>query len=229
MRLCAAAGVVAACLAVAAPAAAQTVQQLVVFRSGEAVQKQSIKAAGTKVHVGSRTCAVPARTPLAVLVRSGVGPLKLHDYGRCSSKPADAAGLYVRKIRKDAAHGANGWVYKVGHTSAPAGAADPTGPFGHGRLKPGARVTWFYCHMGAGGCQRTLDITKVSAPAQDGSVRVTVTAFDDRGDGKPAAGATVHSGDATARTNSHGVATIDPSGDGGMFATKPGTVRSFEI
>ena len=226
MRLCAAAGVAAASVAVAAPAsAATTVDQLVVFRSGQAVQRQSISTAGTTVHVGTRRCNVPARTPLAVLARSKVGPIKLHDYGSCSSKPADAAGLYVRKIRKDGAHGPNGWVYKVGHKSAPAGAADPTGPFGHGRLKPGARVTWFYCHMGAHGCQRTLDITK-AAPQEDGTSRVTVRAFDDRGKGKPAAGATVHSGDATAKTDSRGVATIALSG--GVFATKPGTVRSFE-
>jgi len=225
MRLAASIGVAAGCLAAAAPAAAN-VRQLVVFRSGEAVQGQ-VKAAGTKVKVGSRTCAVPARTSLAALLRSHVGPVNLHDYGSCSSKAADAAGLYVRKIRKDAAHGPNGWVYKVGHTTAPAGAADPTGPFGHGRLEPGARVTWFYCHMGARGCQRTLDITKVTAPAQDGSVRVTVRAFDDSGTGKPAAGATVHSGGATAKANAQGVATITPSG--GMFASKPGLVRSFAI
>jgi hypothetical protein len=225
MRRAASIGVAAVCLAAAAPAAAN-VRQLVVFRSGEAVQA-SVTTAGTKVRVDSRRCAVPARTPLAVLLRAKVGPIELHDYGNCSSKPADAAGLYVRKIRGDAAHGANGWVYKVGHTSAPAGAADPSGPFGHGRLEPGARVTWFYCHMGPKGCQRTLDITKVTAPAQDGTVRVTVRAFDDRGKGKPATGATVHAGDATAKTDAHGVATIEPSR--GMFATKPGTVRSFGI
>ena len=225
MRLCAAAGVVAACLAAAAPASA-AVDQLVVFRSGQAAQRQSIKAAGTKVHVGSRTCAVPGGTPLAVLLRSHVGRITLHDYGSCSSKSADAAGLYVRKIRNDAAHGANGWVYKVGHATAPAGSADPTGPFGNGSLKPGARVTWFFCHMGANGCQRTLDITKVR-PVGDGSVHVTVKAYDDRGRGKPAVGATVYTGGTSAKTDARGVATIVPSGH--LFAAKRGAVRSFAI
>ena len=30
-----------------------------------------------------------AATPLAALVRSGVGPLSLRDYGSCSKRPAD--------------------------------------------------------------------------------------------------------------------------------------------
>jgi hypothetical protein len=224
MRRAARIGVAAAFLFAAAPAAAD-VNQLVVFRSGQAVQKLA-KAAGTQARVGSRSCAVPADTALAALLRSKVGPVRLHDYGSCSAKPADAAGLYVRRIRRDAAHGASGWVYKVGNKVASAGAADPSGPFGNGRLKPSARITWFYCHMKATGCQRTLAITKVE-PAGGGQVRVTVKAFDDRGKGKPSAGATVHAGTATAKTDKHGVATITASG--GVFAERKGLVRSFEV
>lgn len=223
MRRAACIGVAAACLAAAAPAAAN-VRQLVVFRSGEAKQGL-VKAAGTKARVGLRTCAVPRRTALAVLLRSKVGPVKLHDYGACSAKPADAAGLYVRKIRGDAAHGANGWVYKVGNRVAPAGAADPSGPFGNGRLKPDAEVTWFYCHMKANGCQRTLRVTSID-PIGAGQVRVKVMAFDDRGKGKPAAGATVHSGRATATTDDNGMASL---AGGRVFAERKGLVRSFEV
>ena len=224
MRRAACIGVAAACLVAAAPAAAN-VHQLVVFRSGDALQG-SVKATGTTARVGSRTCAVPANTPLAALLHSKPGRVKLHDYGVCSKKPADAAGLYVRSIRNDAAHGANGWVYKVGTKVAPAGAADPSGPFGNGRLKQGARITWFYCDMRARGCQRTLSITKVE-PLENGQRRVTVKSFDDRGKAKPAAGATVHAGTATATTDERGVATIAASG--GVFAERRGLVRSFEV
>ena len=53
----------------------------------------------------------------------------------------------------------DGWVYKVGNKAAPAGAADPTGPFGRGLLRSRQRVTWFWCVVepDGDGCQRTLD------------------------------------------------------------------------
>jgi hypothetical protein len=217
---------VAVAVTPAAAAAAPKIDQLVVFKNGGATQK-SVVAARTSVKVGKRSCAVGAGTPLAALVRSKPGTLKLKDYGACSSKPADAAGLYVSRIRKDAARGVSGWVYKVGNRVAPAGAGDPTGPFGNGRLKSKARVTWFYCHMKANGCQRTLAITKVET-AGGGQVRVSVRAFDDRGKGRPAAGATVHVGTSTAKADSKGVATLAATpGKATAYAASKGVVRSF--
>ena len=217
----------AVALAAAAPAhaAAPKVSQLVVFKSGTAVQK-SVKATQVNVKVAKKRCAVGAGTALAALARSGIGAIQLHDYGSCSSKPADAAGLYVKRIRKDAAKGVNGWVYKVGNKVATAGSADPTGPFGSGRLKSGARVTWFYCHMGATGCQRTLAVTPQALGG--GQVRVTVRAYDDRGKSRAAAGATVHVRSATATTDSRGVATLTTSpGAASVFAQSKGLVRSY--
>jgi hypothetical protein len=132
----------------------------------------------------------------------------------------------VRKIRKDAAKGLNGWVYKVGNKVATAGAGDPTGPFGSGRLKSGARVTWFYCHMGSTGCQRTLAVKAQALGG--GQVRVTVRAYDDRAKSRAAAGATVHVRSATAKTDSNGVATLTVSAGGaGVFAQGKGLVRSY--
>jgi hypothetical protein len=219
----------AAALAVAATpagAAVPRVDQLVAFRNGDAEQ-QSVKAAGTKVRVGRKTCAVASGTPLSALARSGLPGIKLKDYGSCSKRAADAAGLYVSRIRKDAAKGLNGWVYKVGNKVATAGAGDSSGPFGSGLLKPGTRVTWFYCRMKASGCQRTL-VAKPE-PISGGRLRVTVRAYDDRGKSRPAAGATVHADGATATTDSHGVATLsDVQGSVAVYATAKGLVRSFE-
>jgi hypothetical protein len=218
---------VVALAAAAAPAqaAAPKVEQLVVFRNGSAVQKQ-VSAAAANVKVGKKSCAVGAGTALAALVKSKIGAVQLHDYGSCSSNPRDAAGLYVRRIRKDGAHGLNGWVYKVGNKVATAGAGDPSGPFGNGRLKAGARITWFYCRMGSSGCQRTLGVR--AAALGNGQVRVTVRTYDDRGKSRAAGGATVHVGNATAKADSHGVATVATSpGTRKVYAQGKGLVRSY--
>jgi hypothetical protein len=216
-------GVAAAC-AVATPAFAK-VDQLVVFKSGDADQKL-VKAAAAKARVGGKSCAVGGGTALAALLQSGLGGIKLKDYGACSGKPADAGGLYVSRIRTDAAHGVDGWVYKVGNKAATAGAGDPTGPFGNGRLKSGARVTWFFCHMKASGCQRTLTVKPEALGG--GQVRVSVKGYDDRGKARAAAGATVHVGSATATADSNGVATITVMpGPAKVYAAAKSSVRSF--
>ena len=227
MRLRIATGAVVAVAATAVPAgaAAPKVAQLVVFRNGTAVQKQ-VTAAAVKVKVGRKSCAVGAGTALAALARSKIGTFQLHDYGSCSSNPGDAAGLYVRRIRKDAAKGPNGWVYKVGNRVAPAGAADPSGPFGNGRLKSGARITWFYCRMGASGCQRTLAVAATALGG--GQVRVTVRGYDNYGKSRAAGGATVHVGNVTAKTDSHGTATVTVApGTRKVYAQSKGLVRSY--
>src|SRR5207247_5007607 len=140
------------------------------------------------------------------------------------------AGLYVRKIGPDAARGQNGWVYKVGQKLGTAGAADPAGPFGNGRLKAGAQVTWFYCRYDqrAHGCQRTLGLT-VAAPG-GGVLQVTAKAYDDQGRAVPARGATVHAGGAVATTDANGNATLTVApGTYDAFAHGPGPVPSHPV
>jgi hypothetical protein len=211
-----------------AQAAAPRVNQLVVFRSGSAKQKQVVARAAT-VRVGRRRCAVGAGTALAALVHSGVGPLRLKDYGSCSRRAADAAGLFVAAIGPDRNRGQNGWVYKVGNRLATAGAADPAGPFGRGRLRARVRVTWFYCRLNVRtrSCQRTL---AVRAQAQGGgAVRATVHSYNDRGRGRAVAGATVHAGSLTATTGDDGSATLTlPPGRARVWASARRAVRSFE-
>jgi hypothetical protein len=200
------------------------VEQLVVFRDGAAVAKR-VTARQVSVRVGRRSCIAAAGTPLAALVRSRPGTLRLFDYGSCSAKPRDGAGLFVRAIRRDRNRGQDGWVYKVGNRVGTAGAADPSGPFGRGRLRSDARVTWFYCDQGPEGCQRTLG---VRASAAAGGVLVRVTGYGDRGDGTPVEGATVHAGDATATTAADGSATLPLPSSVRVYAEKPGLVRSFD-
>jgi hypothetical protein len=223
------AGVVAGAAAFAAGlptavAAPPTIEQLVVLRDGTALTRRVVsREAHVRVH-GAR-CAVASGTPLAALVRSHQGPLHLRDFGSCSEHPRDGAGLFVSGIRTDRNKGQDGWVYKVGRRAGSAGAADPAGPFGSGRLRSGARVTWFYCRMGGSGCQSTLSLRATVSP---GGLLVRVTASDDRGRGTPAAGATVHAGSATATTGSDGSVVVPVApGRVRVYAERSGSVRSF--
>jgi hypothetical protein len=207
-----------------AAARAPVVQQMVVFRSGRAVTRR-IRARRVLVRVDSRRCAAGDGTPLAALVRSRPGRLRLRDFGSCSRRPRDGAGLFVRAIGPDRNRGQDGWVYKVGRRSATAGAADPSGPFGRGRLRAGQRVTWFYCRLRAASCQRTLEVRPSAEP---GGLSATVFGYDDEGRGVAVEGATVSAGAASAVTGVDGRARLSvPAGEYRVVATKAGLVRSF--
>jgi hypothetical protein len=206
-----------------AAAAAPKVRQMIVFRDGHALAKR-VSTAATTVGVAGGRCAVGDRTALAALVRSRPGPLRSRDFGACSSSPRDAAGLLVTRIGPDRNRGQRGWVYKVGRRAATAGAADPGGPFGHGRLRAGQRVTWFYC-VRAADCQRTLE---VRATPMTGGIVATVRAYDDAGDGVPVEGATVTAGGVTGLTAADGRVQIALApGTHRVVARKEGLVRSF--
>ena len=208
----------------AASAAAPVVNQLVVFRNGQAVGRR-VRASAVSVRVGRRRCAVGAATALAALIRSRPGAIGLRDYSSCSRRAADAGGLYVRSIRRDRARGQNGWIYKVGNRLATAGAADPTGPFGRGRLRGGQRVTWFYC-IYRRGCQRTLALR--ARDEGGGVLSVRVRGHDDAGRGVPVAGARVSAGGQAAMTDGSGIARLRvAAGRHVVRASKPGLVRSF--
>jgi hypothetical protein len=215
-----------AVLALAAPPAATAapkVNQLVVFRNGEAVQRTT-STRQTTVSVAGRHCAAGDGTALAALVRSSVDQLRLRDFGACSLRPRDSAGLLVTGIRSDRNRGQRGWVYKVGHRAASAGAGDMTGPFGRGRLRAGQRVTWFYC-VRAADCQRTLEVR--TTPAEGGIV-ATVRGYDDAGGGVPIEDATVSASGVTGLTAADGrVQMILPPGTHRLVARKDGLVRSF--
>jgi hypothetical protein len=212
--------------AAAAPgsaAAVPSIQQMVVFRDGHALTKR-VSTAATSARVSGRRCAVGERTPLAALVRSHPGTLGFRDFGACSSRARDAAGILVTRIGPDRNRGQRGWVYKVGRRAATAGAGDTGGPFGRGRLRAGQRVTWFYC-VRAADCQRTLE---VRAKPATGGIVATVRGYDDNGDGVPVVGATVTAGPITGITGPDGrVQMALSSGTHRLTARKDGLVRSF--
>ena len=166
-----------------------------------------------------------AGTALAGLLRRPPGRVRLRDFGSCSRRPRDGGQLFVSGIGPDLNRGRDGWVYKVGRRAATAGAADPAGPFGRGRLRAAQRVTWFFCRLVRGGCQRTLELRAAPEP---GGVAITVRGYDDEARGVPVAGATVRLGSAQQVTDASGVArfAVDP-GTYRAFAEKSGLVRSF--
>ncbi len=208
----------------AAPAKAPMVDQLVAFRNGALVER-SVRAAATRVRVEGHRCGVGEGTALASLIRARPGRIGLADFGSCTRRPRDGGGLYVRSIRSERAQGLSGWVYKVGRRLATAGAADPAGAFGNGRLRAGQRVTWFYCRLRNASCQRTL----AAAPAVEaGGVTVTVRGYDDDGEAVPVAGAKVSAGGTEAETDSAGRATVVLApGTYRVRAEKAGLVPSF--
>ena len=208
-----------------AGAAPPKISQLVVFRDGSAKAKAEVSTRAAKVSVGGRRCIAGGGTALAALVRSRPGKLGLHDFGSCSLKASGGGGLFVRAIGGDVNRGQNGWVYKVGRRAATAGAADPRGPFGRGRLRRGQRLTWFYCRLRDGGCQRTLELKLRPEP---GSVVASVRGYDDEGHGVAVEGVTVNAGGLSALTDAAGQASLALApGRHLVVATKEGTIRSF--
>ncbi len=201
------------------------IDQMVVFRSGAVVSGRVLAKRAT-VRVGRRECALASATAMAALVRADPGTIAFYDYGECSRKPADSAGLFVRAIRSERNRAQDGWVYKVGRKLATAGAADPAGPFGSGRLRSGDDVVWFYCRqLASGTCQRSLEI---DAAVDGDELSVTVTGYDDAGEGVAVAGATVRAGDEHATTDADGEATLTLGrGSHVVHASKKGTIRSF--
>ena len=208
-----------------AQAAPPKVSQLVVFRDGSVKAKSAVSTRAAKVSVGGRRCTTADGTALAALARSKPGKLRLQDFGSCSLKASDGGGLFVRAIGRDANRGQDGWVYKVGRRAATAGAADPGGPFGRGRLRAGQRITWFYCRLHDGGCQRTLE---VKLATESGTLTATVRGYDDAGRGRAVPDAIVSAGAQSAQTDRSGVARLDlPTGRYSVVASKRGLVRSF--
>jgi hypothetical protein len=207
-----------------AEAAAPKVRQLVVFRDGSATS-EVISTRATRVRVEDRRCTAGDGTALAALVRSRPGRLRLRDFGACTRRARDGGGLFVEAIRGDRNRGQNGWVYKVGRRAATAGAADPGGPLGRGRLRAGQRVTWFYCRLRNGGCQRTLELTWRAEP---GTLVATVRGYDDEARGVAVEGATVSAGGVSVLTDAAGEARLPlPAGRYRALAEKEGLVRSF--
>ena len=216
-------------VAVPAPAGAATVELMVVGKERVLREAAPVKLKPRSVRVRGRRCAVGRATPLSVLAGSRLR-LRLQDYGSCGRSPRDAGALYVTQVGPDRRGGPAGWVYKVGRRAGTTGAADPSGPFGRGRLRRGARVLWFWCVQAHGeACQRTLEVSSPSTVAPGALLPVTVRGYDDNGRGVPVAGATVRLGSASAVSDADGVAHVaaPASGTARLTAEHDGMVRSW--
>ncbi len=199
---------------------APPVKQMVVFNSGRA-KLRTVRAAGLKVKVGSRRRSVGTGTPLAALARSRPGRIGLRSFG---------GQLYVSSIASDRARGLSGWLYKVGNKLASAGAADPSGPFGSGRLRTGQRVTWYYGSLEGQSGPRTLTL-KVTDGSAPGTATARVRSYDDEGRSRPEAGVSVKaSGGTSATTSADGSAVVAATAGRRAFtAAKSGSIRSFPV
>jgi hypothetical protein len=230
----------AATLAAVAPAAAGAagprVHVMVVGRSDLLLAPRTVAARAVTVRASGKRCGVAAGTPLAALAgarRAGGPSFAVRDFGgACTRSARDGGALFVTRVGPNRNRGRNGWTYKVGARSGTAGAADPAGPFGSGRLRPGARVTWFWCRLArSGSCQRTLAVSARSTVARGGRLRVVVRGYDDFGHGRRIRGARVRLGGRSAVTGPHGVAWLrapSRSGRVRLTATGRGLVRAFD-
>lgn len=232
MRLVALIAVLLA-LPAAEAVAAPTADLMVVGRAGVLRDAAEVRLAQRSVRVdGGRRCAIGARTPLGVLAGARLR-LGIRDYASCGTSARDAGGLYVRQIGRERERGRAGWVYKVGTRNGTTAAGDPAGPFGSGGLRRGVRVLWFWCELGADGCQRTLDVRPARRAVVAGApVTVTVRGHDDDGRGVPVEGARVRLGSAAAVTGPDGRAVLEmPAGRRRveLRATRTGMVRSFPV
>jgi hypothetical protein len=212
------------------------VTSMIVGRGGAILSgARNVRAAATTVHIGGRSCAVAAGTPLAVLAavrRSGGPGFALRDYGHCGASAANSGQLFVYSLGGQSNRGQSGWEYKLEHVSGSTGAGDPSGPRGDGRrIRSGARVLWFWCNASGGACQRTLDVAaSATSVSRGGRLSVTVTGYDNEGRGRPVAGAIATLGSDSASADSSGrAALIAPSAPGAysLAASRAGLVPSF--
>jgi hypothetical protein len=220
---------VAVAVAFPATASAARVELMVVGKERVLHAPTQVKLKVRKVRVDGRHCRIGAATPLSVLLATRL-PLGLRDYGHCTRRPRDAAGLYVTRVKRESEKGRGGWVYKVGRRTPGTGAADLSGR----RLRDGRRVTWFWCEQDdSGGCQRTLEVRPDRASAAPGeTLSVTVRGYDDFGRGVAVAGATVTLGSATAVSDASGVALLTVPAEPGRHpveAVRDGLVRAFPV
>jgi hypothetical protein len=211
---------------------------MVVGREGVLAPARSLRASETTVRASGRRCRVGASTPLAALVRalrSARLDYHVRDFGHCSARrPGGSAQLFVDKVGSDRNRGQNGWFYKVADHAGSAGGADPSGPFGNGRLHDGARVLWFYClfDVRASSCQRSLVLRPASRSGRAGeALRVSVRGYDNDARSRPEEGVTVTLGSASAVTDAGGeaVLTLPVRGRYRLAAAKPSMLPAFPI
>ena len=221
-------------LAAVAPAAAAPRVRILVAGQGSSARlgPRAVSAAAATVSASGKRCGVAAATPLAALLATRL-PLQVRDYGgACSRRASDGGALFVVGIGSERNRGRDGWVYKVGARSGTAGAADPAGPFGRGRLRSGAHVTWFWCRHGR--CRHVPAHARGQRPAHRGprpsaaGPRARLRRLRPRrGGGAARVCSSVGSAAITGRDGVAYVRAPDHAGHLRLGATRSGMVRAF--
>ena len=211
------------------------VRVMVAGRSGTLAKAAHVRARETTVRAGKRRCRVAASTPLAALAAAmPAASFHVRDFGSCSRRsPGGSGQLFVDRIGPDRNAGGDGWFYKVRGRAGTAGAADPAGPFGSGKLRRGAQVLWFFCVFdpAAGSCQRTLAIEADDNVKQGATLAVRVMGDDNEGRSKPVEGALVTLGGASAITGADGRCAVQAGAAGRttLRAERAGMVPAFPL
>ncbi len=138
-------------------------------------------AAGVKVRVEGRTQTIFGHTQPVLQAGNALQALEAASvagefhYALTSSSFGD----YVSQIGKYPASGSAGWVFKVNGVSPPVGADQVT-------LKDGDVVLWYWATFGPTGGPPTLELERLQSECY------LVSAVDDQGRRKPAAGVVLH-------------------------------------
>jgi hypothetical protein len=201
--------------------ASTSVQMMIVGRARTLSSARTVRLGSRAIRIGRKHCSVPAATPLAGLLASGL-PVRVTDASGC-----DTAAMFVRQVGPDRNRGIAGWEYKVGPASPSFGAGDPGQ-----RLRAGTRLLWFWCSR-ATACQHTLALrASPGAPIRGTAFTVTVLGYDDNGHGGPVSGAVVGFAGQSATSGAGGVATLTAPAAPGRYsvsAGKPGLVAPFPL
>ncbi len=213
------------------------VNVMVVGPKGQLAGASLLRARSGTVRAGKKRCKVAANTPLAALVaasRRNKFGFRIKDFGSCSKRmAASSSQLFVNKIGSFSNKGSDGWFFKVNDKAGTTGSADPSGPFGNGRLSSGDRVAWFYCKYkkSSGSCQRTLRLVSNTTARKGKRYKVKVVGYDNSKRGRAIRKARVSLGGQTALTDNKGRASFKPRQKGKLKLTalRRGMVPAFPV
>ncbi len=213
------------------------VNVMVVGPKGQLADASLLKARSGTVGAGKKQCKVAANTPLAALAaasRRSKFSFRIKDFGSCSKQvAASSSQLFVNKIGSFSNKGSDGWFFKVNDKAGTTGSADPSGPFGNGRLSSGDRVAWFYCKYkkSSGSCQRTLRLVSNTTARKGKRYKVKVVGYDNSKHGRAIRKARVSLGGQTVVTDKNGRASFTPRRNGKLklTASRRGMVPAFPV
>lgn len=218
-RLAAVVAVCAACLAAAGTAAAAPVHVKVRVEGPARTITQSIQVPISGTFVGHR---LSGQTALGALLAAG-----RHRHFSVGLEWFDCCGFFLDSVAGIPGDARHFWAFKVGHTLSSVGA-------GAVKAKPGMRTLFYYTTFDpeTGATEPTLGLDPARQTiAPGGSVRFTVSSWNDAGKGSPAGGAWVNVGGIATQADSTGHLAVrfTHTGTFPVRATLSGAIRSRTI